>query len=121
MWKYKYVKGKEIKTYQDIVDSYHGFIILDETGEYNYDRLLLLTKDEQTSIKRLNDILEQGSKVYSRVKEYRQPVFSNEIDEELETILTDFAYDSQDTYPSDYDILDNTLKKLKELLKDKKW
>lgn len=118
MWKYKYVKGKEIKTYQDIVDSYHGFIIEDTINQGAYDRSLLLTKDKQISMERLNDILGQDAKVYARVKQYREPIFNNKIDEALETILTDFAY-SYSYSEGNFDnngLIDETLKKIKSQL-----
>ena len=113
---YKYIKGKEVKTYQDILDSVEGFIISDLGGNHAYDQAIIKGMDERISLLRLNNILEQGSKVYTREKLWRTPVFSEKLDDELDSLICDFGYDYDAEEYTDGQRMEDLLVKLKELL-----
>ena len=116
---YKFVRGKEIETYQDILDCEEDGIILSDLawGDCHHDIDILLRKNETLTMKRLQQIKDEGYSVYQRARKYRDVVFSKDIDVELSDILLDFAYDYEDSYTClDEEILQNTLVRLKNII-----
>ena len=119
MIEYKYVRGKEIETYQDVLDCKEDGIIL--SGGYwencHYDIDILLRRNETLTMKRLQQIKDEGYSVYAREKKYRDIVFSKELDSELADLLSEFAWEYEDAALSLQDeLMQNTLIKLKELV-----
>ena len=119
MVEYKYVRGKGIETYQDILDCKEDGIIL--SGGYwencHYDIDILLRRNETLTMKRLQQIKNEGYSVYAREKKYRDIVFSKELDSELADLLSEFAWGYEDAALSLQDeLMQNTLIKLKELV-----
>ena len=70
MVEYKYVKGKEIETYQDVLDCKEDGIILSGGygGDCHYDIGMLLTQNKTLTMKRLQQIKNEGYSVYAREK-----------------------------------------------------
>ena len=118
MQEYIYVKRKEIKSYQDIVDAVDGFILEDACGTVAVDKSAFFRKSEQFSIDSLNDYINQGGKVYARIKEYHKPVFDKSLDNELETLLYDFVNDWELTDYGDDSCVEKVLRRLKEIFKE---
>lgn len=119
MVEYKYVKGKEIETYQDVLDCKEDGIILSggSWGYCHYDIDILLRGNETLTMKRLQQIKNEGYSVYAREKKYRDIVFSKELDSELADLLSNFAGEYEDAALSLQDeLMQNTLIKLKELV-----
>ena len=119
MVEYKYVKGKEIETYQDVLDCKEDGIIL--SGGYwescHYDIDILLRRNETLTMKRLQQIKDEGYSVYAREKKYRDIVFSKELDSELADLLSEFAGEYLLTaFSLPDELMQNTLIKLKELV-----
>jgi hypothetical protein len=117
MREFNWIKGKEVKTYQDILDAVDGFILEDDCGKIVVSQSAFLRKTEKSSIDNLNDYLNQCGKVYARIKEYRKPVFDKETDDKLEAILYDFATDWELTDYGDESCVEKILNQLKELFK----
>lgn len=112
---FKYIVGNEIVTYQDILDATDGFFIISEYEKYAIDQSTILTKTEVGSLKRLKDINDQGSKIYARKKKYREPVFNEELDNTLDELLCEFAYEYSDEEFGNEELLEALLRKLKNL------
>ena len=113
---YKYVEGEEVKDYLSIMKAEDGFIIVEKYQKYAVDQGVLLAKTVDSSMERLNSILKQGSKVYIRKKVYREPVFNKEVDEVLDSWLSQFAYDYADNEFSQEEIMENKLVELKKII-----
>lgn len=118
MVEYKYVKGKEIETYQDVLDCKEDGIILSGgyRGDCHYDIGMLLTQNETLTMKRLQQIKDEGYSVYAREKKYRDIVFSKELDSELADLLSEFAVEYFTAYSLPDELVQNILIKLKELV-----
>ena len=117
---YKFIKGKEIKTYQDILEcKEYGIILRDlNWSTYHYNIDILLRDTEALTMKRFQQIKDEGYSVHQRVKKYRDIVFSKDLDVEIGDILIDFSHDYEYAYSSD-DVeryLQKTLVELKELI-----
>lgn len=116
---YKFVRGKEIETYQDILECEEDGIILNSLGwgDCCYDKDIILRKNDTLTMNRLQQIKNKGYSVYQRVKEYRPVIFTKEMDNQICDLFEEFANDYEDMYSwQEQDHLQNMLIKLKEII-----
>jgi hypothetical protein len=113
---YKYVEGEEVKDYLSILKAKDGFIVVEKYQKYAIDQGVILAKTVDSSMERLNSVLRQGAKVYIRNKVYREPVFSKEVDEVLDSWLSQFAYDYSDNEFSQDELMEDKLVELKKII-----
>lgn len=111
---YKYVDGEEIRDYKTLLEAKDGLFIVEEYKKYAVDQEVLLAKTEEDSMKRLNHLLERGTKVYARKKVYREPVFNKDLDEFLENWLFQFAYDYTENEYGQEELMEDKLVELKK-------
>jgi len=116
---YKFVRGKEIETYQDILEcEEYGIILCDLVwGNCHYNIDILLRENEILTMDRLQKIKDEGYSIYQRVKKYRDIVFSKDVDNKVSDILINFAQEYEDAYSDQLQtLLQNTLIELKDLI-----
>ena len=124
----KFVKGNEIKTLDDLILAESGLFVCPKNstnafGNYEYvidnplTNLKYKNKESNIDINRYKDWLINvldTQIIYARIVEKRVPVFSEEIDNRLDDILSSFAYDYSDNEYHEEEIMEGLLKKLKE-------
>lgn len=116
---YKFVRGKEIVTYQDVLECEENGIILSDLawGDCHYGIDILLRENETLTIDRLQKIKNEGYSIYQRVKKYRDIIFTKDIDNQICDLFEEFANDYEGMYSwQEQDHLQNMLIKLKEII-----
>lgn len=116
---YKFIRGKEIETYQDILECKECGIILSDLawGDCHYSIDILLGKNETLTMDRLQKIKDEGYSIYQRVKKYRNIIFTKDIDNEICDIVKEFANEYEDMCSwHEQDCLQGMLIKLKKVI-----
>ena len=120
--KSKFVKGKPITNLQGLKKADRGIWVAYKDKPSNQFTEYVI--DNPYNCKQWGDCddayqswLNNALKVYDmweRVEQVREPIFSEDIDNKLDDILSSFAYDYSDSEYYQEEIMENLLKQLKE-------
>lgn len=111
---YQYKKGKEIKTIEDAKGV--EVVLIEESLGCNTKHISAYDGWILRSQKNIDDIVAQGGHIFERVKVERIPVFSKDIDDELDGILVEFAMDYSNTDFGCEKYVEQVLQKLYKIL-----
>ena len=114
-----YSKGKQILTVSDIKNAPDGLFIKDKTMKELYcidnplNREFSLLCDDEDIEKWLNKALKTHD-MWERVREDREVVFSDKVDNMLDDMLSSFALEYADNEYHEAELMENLLRELKE-------
>lgn len=114
-----YIRGKQILTVSDLKNAPSALYVRDKTMTEFYcidnpvNREFSCLGDGEAIEKWLNSALKTHD-LYERIVENREVVFSDKIDNMLDDILSDFAYEYASTEYHQEDLMEKLLRELKE-------
>ena len=117
-----YSKGKQILTVSDLKNAPSGLFVKDKTMTEFYcidnpvNREFSRLGDDEAIEKWLNKGL-QTHDMWERVQEDREIVFSDKVDNMLDDLLSQFAYDYSDSEYHQEELMEEFLHKLKKEFK----
>lgn len=114
-----YIRGKQILTVSDLKNAPDALYVRDKTmTEFGcidnpVNREFSRLGDDEAIEKWLNSALKTHD-LYERIIENREVIFSDKIDNMLDDILSDFAYEYTSTEYHQEDLMENLLRELRE-------